>query len=115
MSFSATEEADLIRVARQALTHGVMLGKVWLPELSNYSDSLRAEGCCFITLKAADDLRGCIGTLNAYEPLIMNVARNTYKAAFDDHRFPQLSGAELSTIKIEISVLTAPEALMCRD
>lgn len=67
-----------------------------------------SNGASFVTLTYNGELRGCIGTLEAYEPLDVNIARNAINAAFFDPRFPPLSREELDKIKIEISILSSP-------
>lgn len=68
--------------------------------------NLREKRACFVTLHKNGRLRGCIGSLQAVEPLYENVIHNARNAAFQDPRFPELSPAELEEIDIEISVLT---------
>ena len=67
---------------------------------------LQEIGCCFITLNKDNNLRGCIGHLEAFEPLYQSVIHNALGAAFEDPRFPALSAEELKDVKIEISVLS---------
>lgn len=73
---------------------------------------LRAKGACFVTLHDAfGGLRGCIGNLEAYEPLGDNLRHNALNAAFRDPRFPPLEPEELSEIRLEVSLLSAPEPI----
>ncbi|HUL94409.1 MAG TPA: AmmeMemoRadiSam system protein A [Usitatibacter sp.] len=75
-------------------------------------DWLREPGASFVTLRdAAGELRGCIGTVDPHRPLGDDVAHNAYAAAYRDPRFPPVSGAELVELGVEVSVLTAREAL----
>ncbi len=60
----------------------------------------------FVTLKIGGVLRGCIGHVVGVLPLWQAVEENSMAAAFSDPRFPQLTEEELSTIDIEISVLS---------
>lgn len=62
----------------------------------------------FVTLHLNNNLRGCIGSLEATEPLRENVQKNALNAAFRDPRFPSLGLNELPEVDIEISVLTSP-------
>ena len=101
----------LLQLARLAIeTH---LNKLALQELvlSEFSEALRQPGASFVTLTRADMLRGCVGTLEAYQPLAEDVREHALAAAFHDHRFPPLQTDELAQIKIEISRLTAPQGL----
>jgi AmmeMemoRadiSam system protein A len=72
---------------------------------------LQAVRATFVTLKRGGELRGCIGTLCATEPLAASVQRNACNAALCDPRFPALTAAELPGVTIEVSVLSAPRRL----
>ena len=76
---------------------------------------LRQQGACFITLMQGDTLRGCIGTLRAHRALADDVKANAAAAAFRDPRFSPLAAAEFGTVALEISVLSALEAMTCAD
>jgi len=79
-----------------------------MPELA----CLRAQGACFVTLNdASGNLRGCIGNLQAYEPLGDNLRHNALNAAFRDPRFPPLEPEELPETHIEVSILSAPSPI----
>ena len=67
----------------------------------------------FVTLTIAKNLRGCIGAIVGYEPLVQNVWRMAEQAAFHDPRFPPLSAKEWPNTHLEISVLS--EAVLCPD
>lgn len=69
----------------------------------------------FVTLLQQQRLRGCIGSLEAVESLRDSVRRNAVRAALHDPRFSPLTPRELGAVTIEISVLTAPQALEYRD
>lgn len=69
----------------------------------------------FICLKINGQLRGCIGSLTATESIVEGVRHNAVNAAFEDPRFPPLAGEELESIKVEVSVLTAPRPLEYTD
>ena len=73
---------------------------------------LREPGACFVTLKQAERLRGCIGSLKAQRPLIDDIKANARSAAFRDPRFPPLSAGELDITSVEVSVLSGLEPLM---
>jgi AmmeMemoRadiSam system protein A len=59
----------------------------------------------FVTLRCGDELRGCIGHLEADRPLADVVARAAVAAATEDPRFPPVTAAELDELAVEISVL----------
>lgn len=76
---------------------------------------LREPGATFVTLKQRDQLRGCIGSLEARRPLIEDVKSNAVAAAFRDPRFPPLSTSELDSTRIEVSLLSAQEPIAFED
>ncbi len=65
----------------------------------------------FVTLTIGGALRGCIGSLAAYESVRQGVLRHAVNAAFNDQRFSPLTVSELAEVNIEISVLTEPHPL----
>jgi len=69
------------------------------------------NGASFVTLRMGVDLRGCIGSLVAYQPLRDDVRQNARAAAFEDPRFYPLSVEEFDRVHIEVSVLSAPEPM----
>jgi hypothetical protein len=72
---------------------------------------LEEPGATFVTLTLNERLRGCIGSLEAYRPLIDDVRQNAVSAAFRDPRFQPLNETEFAYTLIEVSVLSKPEAL----
>ncbi len=103
------EKSFLLGLARNAI-----LAKLERREFSvdRVDSSLKEKRSCFVTLTLDGELRGCIGHLEAFEPLYLNVINNAVNAAFFDSRFPPLSADEFPKIKIEISVLSSPERLV---
>jgi AmmeMemoRadiSam system protein A len=69
---------------------------------------LRKPGAAFVTLDIRGRLRGCVGSLSASAPLVQDVARNAFAAAFQDYRFSPLTGEELPQLGLHISLLTPP-------
>ncbi len=76
---------------------------------------LHEHGAAFVTLTEQHRLRGCIGSLEPWRPLIDDVRANAVSAAFHDPRFPQLEGGEFRDVSIEVSVLTPAEPFPVRD
>jgi len=70
---------------------------------------LAEKGAVFVTLNEHHQLRGCIGSIIAHEPLIDDLVRNAKAAAFSDPRFSPLRPEELKDIEIEVSLLTSPQ------
>ena len=76
---------------------------------------LKQQGACFITVTRDQKLRGCIGTLRAHRALDEDVKANAVAAAFRDPRFAPVDANELAAIALEISVLSALEAIRFAD
>ena len=114
-NLSLEEQQTLLHVAREALEYGVRGKK--LPPLDEASlpPTLLEQGVSFITLTIRGELRGCIGALEARQPLAQDVREHAIAAALEDPRFPQVREDELSRIQIEVSCLTRPVPLEYKD
>ncbi|MET0026063.1 MAG: AmmeMemoRadiSam system protein A [Candidatus Thiodiazotropha sp.] len=102
---------QLMEVAWDSIRHGVHHQSPSRIDPHDYPEALRVERACFVTLNRNGLLRGCIGHLEAYQPLVVDVAENAYAAAFRDPRFPPLTEAELHHLDIHISILTPSEPM----
>jgi len=102
----------LLQLARQSIEHGLICGKPVPVTLGDYHCDLQQPGAAFVTLHKQQQLRGCIGNLNAQQPLVVDVANNAFNAAFKDPRFPAVEGDELAQLLVEISVLTPYEPVI---
>jgi len=67
---------------------------------------LGEPGATFVTLKKNGALRGCIGSLEARRPLLVDLKWNAVAAAFHDPRFAAVTHAELDEIRIEVSLVS---------
>jgi AmmeMemoRadiSam system protein A len=67
---------------------------------------LNERAASFVTLRAAGELRGCIGTVDPHRALGDDVAHNAYAAAYRDPRFPPVGREERETLSVEVSVLS---------
>ncbi len=110
-ALGAKERRRLLGVAAASIAHGLETGRPLAVDPVEHPPALRAPGATFVTLQLQGRLRGCIGSLEAHRPLVVDVAENAYAAAFRDPRFPPLSAAEFPELEIEISRLTPPEPL----
>jgi AmmeMemoRadiSam system protein A len=106
--YSESEKKILLEVADEAIKFGLEHGKCLELNVSNYPEKLQQKRASFVTLEIAGELRGCIGTLNARQPLVLDVAQNAYSAAFCDPRFCPLTAEEFPLLTKHISVLSIP-------
>jgi len=107
---SPEEEMTLLRLSRHVLVRFVEEKVQRFPDSDlkdlDLTDNLRRPAGVFVTLKAALQLRGCIGTIVAQMPLYQAVIENTMNSAARDLRFPPLRAEELPSTRIEISVMS---------
>lgn len=116
MSLSDQEKSILRTLAVDTLQYALNHhGKMPGISLSDFPESLRRKGACFVTLEKNGSLRGCIGSLEARLPLVEDVAKNTVSAAFADPRFPPLQSSEMNDVQISLSVLSPAEAMTVSD
>jgi AmmeMemoRadiSam system protein A len=110
------EEREILRrVALDSIRHGLEKGRALDPQLKGIPEALGAPGAVFVTLELNGRLRGCVGSFEPRRPLIQDVARNAYAAAFMDFRFSPLSEAELPGLDLHISLLTPLEPLEVKN
>ncbi len=114
MKLDREAKRTLLRTARQAI-EDVFSGTVLPPEPGLYPPPLSEAGASFVTLRKGGALRGCIGTVEAHQPLVLDVYKNAIAAAFRDPRFPPLAPGEWPATELEVSVLSRPEPLPFRD
>ena len=105
------ERTTLLDIARQALESSVRGDHLPPLQLELYSKKLKENGASFVTLTKHGRLRGCIGALEPYQPLVEDVREHAIAAATQDYRFPPVGLDELVGIEIEISRLTPPMPL----
>lgn len=105
------EKTILLDIARRSIDYGLERGKPLPVNPADYSETLRKPAATFVTLHINHQLRGCIGTLQAHQPLISDVAEHAFAAAFNDSRFPPLCKTEAADLDIHISILTPATAM----
>ncbi len=81
----------------------------------NYPQVFDEFGACFVTLEKSGQLRGCIGSILAHQPLIADLIQHAKDAAFNDYRFNPVIENELKDIKVSVSLLTEPKKIEFTD
>jgi AmmeMemoRadiSam system protein A len=107
------ERRLLLALAREAVCRGVTGAPLPEIEACKVPPRLAEPVGCFVTLTREGVLRGCIGNLEPRWPLWQAVLENARAAATRDRRFPPVAPDEVETLRIEISVLTPPQPLVC--
>ncbi|MDR0362811.1 MAG: AmmeMemoRadiSam system protein A [Planctomycetota bacterium] len=107
MSLTPEERNALCVIARDAVKAAVE-GVAYHPEKPASPALKREGGGCFVTLKTAGKLRGCLGCFASEKPLFQTVADYARHSALEDSRFAanRLRTGELTKLDIEISVLS---------
>ncbi len=103
-TLTETEKAELLGLARSAVTEYVMKGTLVDP--GPMAPVLSSPRGVFVTLRNRGELRGCIGFIETTAPLYRSVIEAAVLAACRDARFPPIRLDELETLDIKISVLT---------
>jgi AmmeMemoRadiSam system protein A len=106
---SQAQRLILLDTAWRSIEHGLQNGSPLPVEPGQYDAPLGDPGACFVTLHENGELRGCIGSLEAHQPLVRDVSDNAYSAAFRDPRFRPVQSAECGHLSLDISVLSVPE------
>jgi uncharacterized protein len=108
---TSEEKKKLLVLARQTI-EAAASGKRIIPlPPDELTPALRAKGAAFVTLTIGGELRGCIGSLQAYRSLVEDVREHAVDAAMNDYRFPPVAQDEIPLLEIEISHLSTPQPL----
>lgn len=113
MRLSDDTRRQLLALARNAIAAAVH-GRVFQPPAS--PDEATEPSGAFVTIHQWGELRGCIGQIEARQPLVAAVVQCAVSAATRDPRFPPLTARELGPgTEIEISVLTPMQPVISRE
>lgn len=103
-SLSGEDERLLLGIARQSIEKAVQ--GTFPADLREASGALLENAGAFVTLRSHGSLRGCIGHVDADEPLARCVAECAKAAALHDPRFKPVTADELPNLSIQVSVLS---------
>jgi AmmeMemoRadiSam system protein A len=109
-ALSRAARALLLELSRSSIREGLAGGMLRVDH-SEYAPELQVPRASFVTLHVEAELRGCIGSLEALRPLVVDVVENAYAAAFQDPRFPALTSSEFARLDIHLSILSVPEPM----
>ncbi len=96
------ERRALLQIARGAIAAHVARTEAPRVEMTGV---FARRGGVFVTIHKRGDLRGCIGHIEANEPLGVIVPQVAVAACSSDPRFPAVAASELDTIDLELSLL----------
>ena len=100
------EGARIFRAAAQAIGYSIKNGKPPKVDVTSFPKELQEKRATFVTINKNGQLRGCIGTIQAHQPLIADVVGNAFKAAMKDPRFPPVQEDEAASLELSISLLS---------
>jgi AmmeMemoRadiSam system protein A len=103
-AFTTEEKSALLNVARNAINKAV--GNSVVADESFDSPIFHEKRGAFVTLHNDGALRGCIGYVLAFKPLIETVREMAVAAALRDPRFASVDSKEVAALQIEISALS---------
>ena len=106
---------ELLRLARDSIEYGLAHGAPLPVDFGELPRVLAKPAATFTTLRAAGQLRGCCGMLEAVRPLAEDVTHSAFRAAFRDVRFEPVGKHELDRIGLEVSVLSPLEPMPVSD
>lgn len=109
MLLNEKSRRSLLDLAYRSIESGLKTGHPLNINLRDYSHELSQQRATFVTLEKNQQLRGCIGMLEAVLPLAEDISENAFSAAFKDPRFPPLEKNELGEIEIHLSILSQSE------
>jgi AmmeMemoRadiSam system protein A len=112
-SLSEADEKAILELARQAVVEAVCRNRQ-LEQIPAAGIFATRRGL-FVTLHVAKRLHGCIGVIEARDPLGENVAHCAMSAALQDPRFSRMQPADLATLEIEVSLLSPLEPIRATD
>ena len=102
---SEEQRQRLLRLARTSI-ESVLDRRVPDVCADDYDEALRSPAGAFVTLRTKQgDLRGCIGSIRATEPLFRAIVSSAVSAAFRDPRFLPVRRDEMPQLELEISVM----------
>jgi uncharacterized protein len=110
---SPEEKYTLLTLVRQTIL--AKASQQPIPTPPEIPKKLWEPGAAFVTLHKHGDLRGCVGHLKAFKPLIKSIQEMAIAAAFDDSRFSPLQLDEVPDLEIEISVLSPMKKIASID
>ncbi|MFN3076243.1 MAG: AmmeMemoRadiSam system protein B [Alphaproteobacteria bacterium] len=110
-SFLERHGETLLRLATASIRHALATGRPLELPPDAVPPALRQPGAAFVTLKRNGQLRGCIGSPQAWRPMAEDVLDNAFKAAFADPRFSPLKASEVDGLELSVSVLSPPEPM----
>jgi AmmeMemoRadiSam system protein A len=107
--FSSEERELLLRLAHDSIISALEQRAISFDAPNPHLAEPRGAFC---SLYLHSQLRGCVGYVIPASSLYRAVAETARAAAFDDNRFPPVTGNEASALEIELSILSPPQPIL---
>src|SRR2546423_1491865 len=108
-SLSEADQRAALQLARTAVVEAVSHRK--LPDMFPREGVFAERRGVFVTLHVRNRLQGCIGVIEAKEPLGEAIIRCAASAALEDPRFAPMEPDQLAELSVEISLLSAMQPI----
>lgn len=108
-SLSEADRRAALQLARAAVVEAVANRK--LPDVFPHEGIFAERRGVFVTLHVRNRLQGCIGVIEANDPLGEAIVRCATSAALEDPRFAPMRTDQLGELSIEISLLSPMEPI----
>ncbi|HEY6721903.1 MAG TPA: AmmeMemoRadiSam system protein B [Burkholderiales bacterium] len=112
LRYEAEHGRRLLQIARTAISAALVADPVPGSDSFDGEPWLQESRATFVTLMQDEELRGCVGALEAQRPLAADAAANACAAAFEDSRFRPMTRDELARTDIEVSLLSTPKSIV---
>ena len=113
---SQAQDGELPALARRAVETFIRERQVIVADPPPHDSILKYKSACFVCIKTARDLRGCIGTIEPVKStLAEEVIINAIHAAIRDPRFEPVCVEELPSLRYSVDVLYPPEPARFED
>lgn len=111
VNFTPSQKKQLLALARDTLATAFSYNDkvAKKPQLTGGFEQVKLG--CFVTLTLDGKLKGCMGHIEAERPLTELLPALARSSAFNDLRFPPLVESQLSSLCIEISLLSEMQRL----
>jgi hypothetical protein len=110
IQLSPGQERELLQLATRSIEQGLNCHRPLGVDVRSHARPLSDPWAAFVTVRVEQALRGCVGTIEATQPLVSTVVKYAFAAAFEDRRFARITWEDYLRLHLQVSVLspTAP-------
>lgn len=109
-------EDSYVTLARHGLEYYIKTGNMYRISTELPLEMLQNSAGVFVSIKKDNELRGCIGTIEAvHENIAEEIIQNSISAGTRDPRFNPIEEQELESLVYSVDVLGKPEAINSKE